>query len=150
MNQPPLRLGFVPAHRGFFSAELAAKARRQMLDVMSRAPDVEVVVPSENDAKLGCVESIKDAERCAEIFRQKDIHGIVIGAVNFGDEQAAAWVVSRRAAGALPASCGPHARSVWIGVMGGDGEVPGIRRLSRDAGNAGALYAGITVLSKSD
>lgn len=89
-----VRLGFVPANRGFFSQELAAKMRRETIDAMTRA-GIEVVAPQEGQTKIGCVQSIAEAEVCAELFRSKGVDGIVIGAVNFGDEQAAAWVVKR-------------------------------------------------------
>lgn len=90
----PVKLGFIPANRGFFSAVLAAKMRKQTIDAMQKL-GIEVVVPSDADTKAGCVENISEAELCAALFRQHDVDGIVIGAVNFGDEQAAAWVVKK-------------------------------------------------------
>lgn len=87
-------LGFVPANRGFFSAQLAAKMRREAITAMEKL-GVRVVVPSESETKVGCVESRAEAELCAELFRKHDVQGIVIGAVNFGDEQAAAWAVKQ-------------------------------------------------------
>lgn len=88
----PIKLGFIPANRGFFSSVLAAKMRRQTIETLT-ALGVEVVVPSEDQTKVGCVENIAEAEVCAKLFRDQDVDGIVIGAVNFGDEQAAAWAV---------------------------------------------------------
>ena len=85
-------LGFIPANRGFFPAELAAKMRAEAIAAMEKL-GVEVVVPSQEQTKIGCVENRVEAELCAELFRHKDVQGIVIGAVNFGDEQAAAWTV---------------------------------------------------------
>jgi len=86
------KLGFVPANRGFFSANLAAKMRQQTIDAME-AMGLEVVVPTPEQTKVGCVENRAEAELCAKLFRDADVDGIVIGAVNFGDEQAAAWVI---------------------------------------------------------
>ena len=94
VTQTKVTLGFVPANRGFFSPRLAAKMRQQTLDAMN-ALGIEVVVPDEQQTKVGCVENIREAELCADLFRKHDVQGIVIGAVNFGDEQAAAWVVRR-------------------------------------------------------
>lgn len=91
---PPVRLGFVPANRGFFSQELAAKMRLETIAAM-KARGVEVVVPDESMTKLGCVQSIPEAAATAALFRRQDVQGIVIGAVNFGDEQAAAWAVKQ-------------------------------------------------------
>jgi len=87
-----MTLGFVPANRGFFSTELAAKMRTQTLEAM-RKQGIEVIVPGEDQTKAGCVETLAEAELCADLFRAADVQGIVIGAMNFGDEQAAAWVV---------------------------------------------------------
>lgn len=87
-----INLGFVPASRGFFSKELAARMRRDTIAAMKQAA-VNVVVPSERDMPNGCVESRAQAKQCAALFREKDVQGIVIGAMNFGDEQSAALVV---------------------------------------------------------
>jgi L-fucose isomerase-like protein len=91
-EQTKTTLGFIPANRGAFSSELAAKMRGQTIEVMEKA-GIEVVVPDTEQTKVGCVESRQEAELCAELFRQNQVDGIVIGAMNFGDEQAAAWVV---------------------------------------------------------
>ena len=88
----PLKIGFIPANRGFFSSALAAKMRRQTIETLE-AQGITVVVPSAEQTKVGCVENIAEAELCADLFRQADVDGILIGAVNFGDEQAAAWAV---------------------------------------------------------
>ena len=91
-EQDKTTLGFVPANRGSFSDELAAEMRQQAIDAMEKL-GATVVVPSPEQTKIGCVENRHEAEFCAELFRRQNVEGIVIGAVNFGDEQAAAWVV---------------------------------------------------------
>lgn len=92
LSFPPVRLGFVPANRAGFSDSLAAAMRDEAVEAMQKA-GVEVVVPSPQETKVGCVENLREAERCAELFRRADVQGIVVGAVNFGEEQAAAWAV---------------------------------------------------------
>ncbi|MCE9589549.1 MAG: L-fucose/L-arabinose isomerase family protein [Planctomycetes bacterium] len=92
VKQPKTLLGFVPASRGFFSKELAAKMRRASVQAMQKV-GVQVVVPSESDMPNGCVETLAQAKKCGAMFRGKGVHGIVIGAMNFGDEQSAATVV---------------------------------------------------------
>ena len=87
-----VRLGFVPANRGFFSAELAAKMRGQTIEA-ARKLGIELVAPAPDQTKVGCVENRKEAELCADLFRKANVQGIIIGAMNFGDEQAAAWTV---------------------------------------------------------
>jgi len=90
--QEPITLGFIPAHRGFFSIELAAKMRQSTLDVMARL-GIEAVAPTPEQTKAGCIENREEAQICAELFRDAGVQGIVIGAVNFGDEQAASAAV---------------------------------------------------------
>ena len=92
LQQGKMTIGFVPANRGVFSSELAAKMRRQTVEVMEES-GVDVVVPRPDQTEFGCVASRQEAELCAELFRQSSVNGIVVGAMNFGDEQAAAWTV---------------------------------------------------------
>src|SRR5688500_4439684 len=94
LTTQPVKLGLIPAHRGFFSAELAASARRQTIVAMQSA-GIEVVVPGEALTNLGCVENRKDAHACAELFRRENVQGIVVGAMNFGDEQAVALTIKQ-------------------------------------------------------
>ena len=89
---PSQPIGFVPAHRGFFSTALAAQMRRATIDAM-QAAGMQVVVPDESQTRAGCVESYDEAILCGRMFRERGVRGIVIGAVNFGDEQAAALAV---------------------------------------------------------
>ena len=89
-----VKLGLVPARRGFFSDDLAAKMRKQTIEAMKKL-GIKLVVPSEDETCIGCIETIAEADFCADLFRRNDVQGIVINAVNFGDEQAAAWVVRK-------------------------------------------------------
>ncbi|MFP4057278.1 MAG: L-fucose/L-arabinose isomerase family protein [Candidatus Brocadiia bacterium] len=84
-----VRLGFIPANRGFFSDELAAKMRRETLAVLREA-GATVVVPSSKDTKIGCVETLEEAIKVGRMFRERGVDGIVVSAVNFGDEQGVA------------------------------------------------------------
>jgi L-fucose isomerase-like protein len=93
-SQAGIKLGFIPANRGFFSSELAAKMRGQAITAM-RAAGVEVVVPGEKDTAVGCVSTRQEAEFAAELFRRENVWGIVVGAVNFGEEQGVAWCVRK-------------------------------------------------------
>ena len=68
--------------------------REQTIEAMEKQ-GIEVIVPSAEQTKVGCVEYRKEAEICADLFRRNNVQGIVIGAVNFGDEQSAAWTVRK-------------------------------------------------------
>lgn len=92
----PLTLGFIPANRSFFDPQLASKMRRESIAAM-QAAGITVVVPDENTTNLGCVDTIQEAEITAKLFRNAEVDGIIIGAVNFGSEQGAAWTVKKAA-----------------------------------------------------
>jgi L-fucose isomerase-like protein len=51
------------------------------------------VVPTEDQTKMGCVENLREAQVCADLFAGRRVDGIVVGAMNFGDEQAAAYAI---------------------------------------------------------
>lgn len=92
----PVKLGYLPSNRGFFSKELAVSMRDQTVEVMRRM-GIEVVVPAHDQTKVGCVETRQEAELVAEMFRREKVQGIVVGAVNFGEEQGVAWCVKKAA-----------------------------------------------------
>ena len=96
MRLKTIKLGFIPSNRGFFSKELAAKMRDQTIDVLKKL-GIEVVVPDAAQTKVGCVETREEAELAAEMFRRAGVHGILVGAVNFGEEQGVAWCVKKAA-----------------------------------------------------
>ena len=87
-----LKLGLVPANRDFFSDELARKMRGETVVAMEAA-GITVVVPDDSQTKLGCVETRQEAELCGKLFRAEDVAGIVVGAMNFGDEQGVALTI---------------------------------------------------------
>ena len=95
-HQEKITLGFIPANRGFFSSELAAKMREEAVDAMQKL-GIDVVVPDQQQTEVGCVQSLAEAEICAELFRRHNVQGIVVGAVNFGEEQSVAWTVRKAA-----------------------------------------------------
>ena len=81
-----LKLGFVPGNRRYFSVESAAKARQETIAVME-ALGIEVVVPDASLTEAGCVKNRDEGRKCGELFKREGVDGIVIGAMNFGDEQ---------------------------------------------------------------
>jgi len=89
-----IKIGFIPANRGFFSSELAARMRGQTIEAMQKQ-GIDVVVPGEDQTEVGCVQSLAEAEICARLFRENQVRGIVVGAVNFGEEQPVAVTIRR-------------------------------------------------------
>ena len=91
-KQKKVKLGFIPANRGFFSDALAAKMRGETIKVL-RAAGATVVVPSAKDTPVGTVATIDDAIKVGRMFREQGVEGIVVSAVNFGDEQSVAIAI---------------------------------------------------------
>ena len=89
MEQKKVKIGFIPANRGFFSDKLAAEMRAATIDAL-KAVGAQVVVPGPKDTKVGCVESLEEALKVGRMFAEQGVQGVVVGAVNFGDEQGVA------------------------------------------------------------
>jgi L-fucose isomerase-like protein len=86
---PKVKIGFVPANRGFFSQELAEQMRNRCIKVMEEL-GIEFVVPGPELTRRGLVENREEAVWAASLFAQEDVDGIFIYACNFGDETSAA------------------------------------------------------------
>ncbi len=84
-------LGVIIGNRDFFPDALVAEARRDLLSLFEQL-DIEPVMLSETDTKLGGVETWEDAKRCADLFRRHAdrIDGILVSLPNFGDEKGVA------------------------------------------------------------
>ncbi len=90
--QKRVKIGFIPANRGFFSNRLAAEMRGKTIEAL-QAQGIEVVVPDEQTTNVGCVEGWQEAKVVGKMFRDADVDGILVGAVNFGDEGGVAYTV---------------------------------------------------------
>ncbi len=87
-----IKLGFLPAHREPFDEEWAVRMRKRCLEVFTHIPGLEVVCPDEKMTGGGLVRNDEDAEKTIKLFQQKEIAGLVIGTMTFGDEVAALTV----------------------------------------------------------
>jgi L-fucose isomerase-like protein len=85
----PLKVGFVPASRAMFDQQLAVSVRGACIEAM-RAAGIEPVVPGPELTKNGLVQGVEDARKAARLFDDESVEGVVIGALNFGDEIPAA------------------------------------------------------------
>lgn len=96
--QDDLKIGFVPASRGFFSQELAVKMRDMTVASMKKA-GLTPVVPGPELTSNGLVESREEAVKTAALFRENRVKGVIVGAVNFGNEVPAAEAAIEGASG---------------------------------------------------
>jgi L-fucose isomerase-like protein len=84
-------LGLIVGNRGFFPAHLCETGRAEMLKTLEKA-GFKVVALSTKDTLNGSIESLEDARKCAQKFRERasEIDGILVTLPNFGDERAVA------------------------------------------------------------
>ena len=81
-------LGVIVGNRDFFPDHLVSEARAETAGVCGKL-GIETVMLDEEDTKLGGVETLADARRCAELFRARrdEISGVLVVLPNFGDEK---------------------------------------------------------------
>jgi L-fucose isomerase-like protein len=84
-------LGIIVGNRGFFPAHLCESGRRDILRVLEQEGIKAVALPPDA-TKFGAVESLSDAQKCADLFKahRDEIDGILVTLPNFGDERAVA------------------------------------------------------------
>ena len=87
-----IRLGFVPTHRYPFDEDWAVEMRQRSLNAFRRMEGVEVVAPSVGLIHNGLVRDDNGAKATIDLFAQRDVQGILIGTMTFGDELAAASI----------------------------------------------------------
>jgi L-fucose isomerase-like protein len=84
-------LGVIIGNRDFFPDHLVTEARDDV-QALSAKLGIEPVMLSEQDSKLGGVETYSDARKCADLFKQNrdSIEGVLVVLPNFGDERGVA------------------------------------------------------------
>ncbi len=87
-------LGVIIGNRDFFPDHLIETGREEILRVLEQQ-GVTPVVLGPDDTPFGSVESLQDAERCADLFKahREQIEGILVTLPNFGDERGVANAV---------------------------------------------------------
>ncbi len=87
----PVTLGLVVGNRGFFPDHLCDTGRKTMIKVLENE-GINVIALTPEDTKFGSVETLQDAQKCADLFKQHaaEINGIIVTLPNFGDERGVA------------------------------------------------------------
>jgi L-fucose isomerase-like protein len=90
MNEQ-ITFGLLVGNRGFFPAHLCDTGRKEIISVLGKN-GINVVTLPTTATKFGAVESMEDAQKCAELFKQNagNIDGILVTLPNFGDERGVA------------------------------------------------------------
>jgi L-fucose isomerase-like protein len=84
-----IRLGFVPSHRYPFDEDWAVEMRQRSINALKSAPGVEIVVPGVGLIHNGLVRDDAGARATIDLFAQRDVQGVIIGTMTFGDEVSA-------------------------------------------------------------
>jgi L-fucose isomerase-like protein len=86
--------GVIVGNRGFFPDQLCDSGRKTILKVVAEE-GFGAVSLAPSASKFGSVESLADAQKCADLFKQHrdEIDGILVTLPNFGDERAIANVL---------------------------------------------------------
>jgi L-fucose isomerase-like protein len=84
-------LGVIVGNRGFFPKHLCVSGRETILKVLEEE-GIRAVALDLEATPYGSVESLNDAHKCADLFKQhrEEIDGVLVTLPNFGDERAIA------------------------------------------------------------
>ncbi len=87
MRAQAVTFGLIVGTRDIFNAELARRARGELIEKMHKLGCDYCILPAESTPS-GAVETLEDARKCAEFFNQNRdrISGILVVLPNFGDE----------------------------------------------------------------
>jgi L-fucose isomerase-like protein len=87
-------LGVIIGNRDFFPDKLVGEARTEILALFEQL-DIDAILLSENESKLGGVETFSEAQKCAALFKKNadKIEGILVVLPNFGDEKGVAETI---------------------------------------------------------
>jgi L-fucose isomerase-like protein len=87
-------IGVIIGNRDFFPDHLVSEARKDVIALFNEMGIAPVMV-SEEETKLGGVETLAEARRCAALFREhrESITGLVVVLPNFGDEKGVAHAI---------------------------------------------------------
>jgi len=82
-------LGVIVGNRGFFPDHLCDTGRQTILKVLAEE-GINAVALTPEDTKFGSIESLSEAQKCADLFKQHrdEIDGVLVTLPNFGDERA--------------------------------------------------------------
>ena len=82
-------LGVIVGNRGFFPSHLCETGRKTVLEVLNEE-GIDAVALTPQDTEYGSIESLSDAQRCADLFKahRDAIDGVLVTLPNFGDERA--------------------------------------------------------------
>jgi len=93
-NKKNSTIGVIIGNRDFFPDKLVSEARTEIIDVFGKL-NITPVLLTDTESKLGGVETFKEAQQCAALFKKHaaEIEGILVVLPNFGDEKGVAETI---------------------------------------------------------
>src|SRR6476659_9109084 len=90
-NARPTTLGVIIGNRDFFPDVLVGEARKDIVKLFESL-NINPILLSTTDTKLGGVETYADARKCADLFsaHRHQIDGVLVVLPSFGDEKGVA------------------------------------------------------------
>jgi L-fucose isomerase-like protein len=89
------RIGFIPSNWDAWNGKnWAEKMRDRCVSVLEEIPGIDLIVPSKEMTKLGCVSSVEDAKIALDHFKKQDVQALLIGNMTFGMEVAVSTVLN--------------------------------------------------------
>ncbi|NLG26433.1 MAG: hypothetical protein GX557_00855 [Chloroflexi bacterium] len=86
------RLGFLPCHRYPYDEDWASDMRQRCQKALRALEDVELVTPSGSLMHNGLLRDDAGAQAAIDLFAQRGVHGLLLGAMTRADEVAACSV----------------------------------------------------------
>ncbi|MCE8422514.1 MAG: hypothetical protein J5U16_01110 [Candidatus Methanoperedens sp.] len=82
-----VRIGFVPSHRSPFNKEWAVDMRDRVVNsIEGNIKEIELIYPDKKLTDGGLVTFEEDADKVIKLFKEKNIQGLIIGMMTFGEE----------------------------------------------------------------
>ncbi|GAG90910.1 unnamed protein product, partial [marine sediment metagenome] len=82
-----VRIGFVPSHRSPFNKEWAIDMRDRTISSIERnIKEIELIYPDKKLTDGGLITFKEDADKVIKLFKERDIQGLLIGMMTFGEE----------------------------------------------------------------
>lgn len=93
-NKKNSTIGVIIGNRDFFPDKLVSEARTEIIEVFKKL-NITPVLLTDTESKLGGVETFKEAQQCAALFKKHaaEIEGILVVLPNFGDEKGVAETI---------------------------------------------------------
>ncbi|MGQ9781561.1 MAG: L-fucose/L-arabinose isomerase family protein [Nitrososphaeria archaeon] len=87
-----IRIGFVPLHRKGFDEKWAVDMKNRVIKASEKFDAMKLIYPDSSITNLGLVCDEMEARKTIHLFKEKDVDGILLGTMNFGDELAGVTV----------------------------------------------------------